>query len=62
MEDGWPSSVLQSQSHERGERAALLSGSMSALPSHGHAHKKQGTKRERSTSPTVHKRARSVAG
>lgn len=62
MEDGWASSVLQSQSHERGERAALLSGSMSALPSHGHAHKKQGTKRERSTSPTVHKRARSVAG
>ncbi|AFR93347.2 vacuolar membrane protein [Cryptococcus neoformans C23] len=61
MEDGW-ASVLQSQSHERGERAPLLGGSMSAIPSHDHAHKKQGTKRERSASPTVHKRARSVAG
>ncbi|WVQ71738.1 hypothetical protein IAR50_001279 [Cryptococcus sp. DSM 104548] len=63
VEDGYggmSQSQSQSQSAERGERQPLLlTSSVSGPPGHGHG--RQGTKRERSTSPTVHKRARSVA-
>ncbi|ODN83206.1 hypothetical protein L202_01393 [Cryptococcus amylolentus CBS 6039] len=59
VEDGY-GGILQSVSAERGERAPLLlTSSVSGLP--GHGHRRQGTKRERSISPTVHKRARSLA-